>query len=133
MNTMYLSVAGCFLLGSCGYVLFHFWLRPILQYRSIKHQVILDIAAYLNSISDEIEGVFISSSTSEKITTMRRHAAALTECYRGALPEWYRMLLSSRGESPEDAAKHLFGLSNTRNYEHAKNRVGKIRHTLKIG
>ncbi|MFZ5569989.1 MAG: hypothetical protein ACOZF0_06270 [Thermodesulfobacteriota bacterium] len=133
MNTLYLSVAGCFLLGSGGYVLFHFWLRPIWRYRSIKHQVVRDIAAYLNSISDEIEGVFVSTSANEKIAAIRHHAAALTDCYREALPDWYRVLLNSRGESPEDAAKHLFGLSNTRNYEHARSRVGKIRHTLKIG
>ncbi len=133
MNVMYASIAAGFLLGSGGYILFHFWLRPILKYRSIKHRVVKDITAYLNSIHAEVEGVFLSNTAIEKVTSMRRHATALTDCYQGALPEWYRLLLNSRGESPVDAAKHLLGLSNTRDYEHAKNRISKIKHTLKIG
>lgn len=132
MNMVYVFAAGSFVLGAFGYVIFYFWLRPIIRYRSVKRHIITDMTTFLNTIYNENEDPAAETGIQKRIEAVRRHSVALTDCYDTALPDWYRLLLQSRGESPLDAAKHLLGLSNTRNYEHAKNRIDKIRQTLNI-
>ena len=132
MNNMVISAAASFLLGAFFYILYRFWVRPIFQYRSIKKKVIQGLTSYLNSISPDEDNTPPPDTQNGKIEVMRKHAVELTDCYQMALPDWYRLLLQSRGESPENAAKHLLVLSNTRNYDHAQNRMEKIKDSLKI-
>ncbi len=121
-----------FLCGSFGYIILIFWVRPIWNYKKIKKMVIQDLTDYLNSINEEDEGESIYGTITHNAENLRRHSVDLTECFYGSLPAWYKILLQSRGESIEDASKHLMGLSNTRNYDHAKNRMEKIRQSLKV-
>jgi hypothetical protein len=62
----------------------------------------------------------------------RQNSVELSASYNGNLPNWYKILLNSRGESPIDASKHLMILSNTSNYDHAEKHIEKIKNYLGI-
>lgn len=132
MNMMVISAAASFLLGAFCYILFRFWVRPIFHYRSLKKKAIEGLTAYLNAISLNEESPAPVNEKNSKAEEMRHHAVALTDCWQLSLPDWYRLLLQSRGESPENAAKHLLVLANTRNYEHAQHRMEKIKKELNV-
>ena len=132
MNISTIAIAVSFVVGFLGYIIIRFWIIPIFKYRKLKNQVINDMTHYLNSINQEDEGESIYGEINNISKSMCKNASDLTDCFHYTLPEWYKMLLNSRGESPEDATKHVMGLSNTRNYDHAQNRLEKIRQSLKI-
>jgi len=46
------------------------------------------------------------------------------------LPAWYKWWLHRRGQSPEKAARHLIGYSNTTDFDHAEKREAAIRKAL---
>ncbi|MBW1899340.1 MAG: hypothetical protein JRI61_09805 [Deltaproteobacteria bacterium] len=131
MTSLILSVIACFFLGSFGYVIVQFWARPIFKYRSIRKRVIQNLADYLNSFDQEDKGENFHGIINRRAEEMRRYTLELTECFNSSLPVWYKMLLRGRGEFPEEIASHLMVLSNTRNYNHARNRMEKIRQVFK--
>ncbi|MDL1963543.1 MAG: hypothetical protein LWW98_04230, partial [Deltaproteobacteria bacterium] len=62
----------------------------------------------------------------------RQSSVELSASYNENLPNWYKMFLDSRGESPIDASKHLIILSNTSNYDHMEKHIEEIKNYLKI-
>jgi hypothetical protein len=131
MTSLMIAVIACLFLGAFGYVIVQFWILPIIKYRSIRKRVIQNLADYLNSFNQEDEGENFHGVINRKAEEMRRHNLDLTECFNSSLPAWYKMLLRSRGEFPEKIANHLMALSNTRDYNHARNRMEKIRQVFK--
>ncbi|MFO7558335.1 MAG: hypothetical protein R6X10_05860 [Desulfobacterales bacterium] len=131
MTSLTISVIACFFLGSFGYVIVRFWVRPILKYRSVRKRVIQNLADYLNSFDQEDEGENFHGAINRKAEEIRRNTLDLKEYFNNSLPAWYKMLLRSRGEFPEGIANHLIALSNTRDYNHARNRMEKIRQIFK--
>ena len=119
-SPMGLGVAVGFVAGSFGYILARFWFRPLLAYLSIKRKV----AAALTGADREkrLPGA----------EDLRRWAAALTDCYHDTLPQWYKLALANREESPEEAARHLMALAGVKKTEQAAGRIKKIRFYLKI-
>ena len=67
-----------------------------------------------------------------KIVSFKKHAFELSECFDHMLPEWYKLVLTKRKESPKDASKHLLALYNTTNFDHASARINMIKLTLRI-
>ena len=132
MTQMMIGIGASFFIGSFGYIIVQFWVRPIFKYRKLKKLIILDVTGYINSIPPESESGGIHDQNKDGIGKMRRHSSDLTQCVNDVLPHWYKLLLNSRGEIPEDASKHLMILSNTYKYDHAQNRIEKIRRALKI-
>jgi len=132
MTNMMMGIIASFFIGSFGYIIVQFGVRPIYKYRKLKKLIIRDVTGYINSIPPEGESGGIHTQNADKVRRMRAHSADLTECINDVLPHWYKLLLNSRGEAPEDASKHLMILSNTYKYDHAQNRVEKIRRSLRI-
>ncbi len=120
-----IPMAICFFIGSFGYILYFFWLRPVLRYRAEKRRIASELKSFIHREEAGKKG----KSRSE---TFNRCAGSLTMCFNDQLPDWYRLLITRRGESPLDASKHLTALSNTKDREHAARRVEKIKQALNL-
>ena len=132
MEPIYFVAIISFVSGSLGYIILQFWIRPILGYRKIKNKVALTIKFYYKSKNNKDIGEKIKSQMKEWSKTNRQNSVELSESYNENLPNWYKMFLDSRGESPIDASKHLMILSNTNNYEHAEKHIEGIKNYLKM-
>ena len=132
MEPIYFVAIISFVLGSLGYIIIQFWIRPILGYRKIKNKVALTIKYYYNSKNNEDIGEKIKSQIKEWNKANKENSVELSASYNENLPNWYKMLLDSRGESPIDASKHLMTLSNIRNYDHMEKHMKEIKNYLKI-
>ncbi len=132
MEPIYFVVIISFITGSLGYIIIQFWIRPISGYRKIKNKVALTIKYYYNSKNNEDIGEKIKSQMKEWSKANRQNSVELSASYNENLPNWYKMLLDSRGESPIDASRHLMVLSNIRNYDHAEKHIEGIKKYLKI-
>lgn len=129
---VYTAAALSFILGVMGYIIIRFWLLPILRYRKTKGRIALDLKSYLNTVPDGVKHENLQDGMRERMKANRVASAELSSAYTNDLPSWFKILLKSRGESPIDASQHLMVLSNTRNPEHAKKRVEKIKECLRI-
>ena len=125
MNPLIIVAAISFFVGMFGYVLFVFWLRPVAGYSKVKRQLAKDLNA---------ANTLVNSKPALKTGTAnwKKHAAAVIRMYDERLPDWYKLTLDRRGESPTDAAKHLLSLANTQNPQHAAKRMAEIKACLKI-
>ncbi len=132
MEPIYFVAIISFISGSFGYIILQFWVRPILGYRKIKNKVALTIKYYYKSKDDKDIGEKIKSQMKEWSKANRQNSVELSASYNENLPNWYKMLLDSRGESPIDASRHLMALSNIRNYDHAEKHIEGIKKYLKI-
>jgi hypothetical protein len=132
MEPIYFVAIISFISGSFGYIILQFWIRPILGYRKIKNKVALTIKYYYKSKDDKDIGEKIKSQMKEWSKANRQNSVELSASYNENLPNWYKMLLDSRGESPIDASRHLMVLSNIRNYDHAEKHIEGIKKYLKI-
>ena len=132
MEPIYFVAIISFVLGSLGYIILQFWIRPILGYRKIKNKVALTVRDYYKSKNNKDIGEKIKSQMKEWSKANRQNSVELSASYNENLPNWYKMLLDSRGESPIDASKHLMILSNTSNYDHAEKHMKEIKNYLKI-
>jgi hypothetical protein len=131
MEPIYIYALSCFLLGAFGYVIYQFWLRPILKYRRLKKNASTAIASYLDTINGSDKEMADNGDAIEnKIKTIRGLSVDLGTCFREDLPQWYQLLLKRREESPVDASQHMMVLSNTREYSHARNRAVRISQLL---
>ena len=131
MNPIILLVAGLsFFVGMFGYVLIYFWLRPVIGYRKVKHRLVKD----LNAITYPEEGQpqVPEQDLKTRKAVLKKHASAVTAVYEERLPDWYKLTLTRRGESPMDAAKHLMALANIQNPQHAAKRIAQIKASLQI-
>jgi hypothetical protein len=132
MKPIYFVAIISFVLGSLGYIILQFWIRPILGYQRMKHKVALNIKYYYRAKNNEDIGEKIKSQMKDWVKANRQNSVELSASYNENLPNWYKMLLDSRGESPIDASKHLMILSNTSNYDHAEKHIEGIKNYLKI-
>ena len=132
METIYLGAITGFILGTFGYTIVQFVIRPIFRYKKIKRKTVSDLNTYLNVVYNENEDPVIHERIDECANDIRQRSSELTDCYEDILPTWYKLLLKRRGESPIDASKHLTVLANTKNYKHAQDRTEKIQQTLRF-
>jgi hypothetical protein len=128
MNTIIMAAVISFGLGAAGYIIIRFWVMPIGRYQRVKDQIVGSIRQYEILLSQEKS----FQLTQEQSEICRKQAIALTDAYYDDLPPWYRMVLTNRKESPDDASKDLQTLSNIREAEHARNRIQKIKIHLHL-
>lgn len=117
--------------GAAGYLLVTFWVRPILRYRDLKHQLVVDLIYYANAVSPDGMSEFIQEHHNNRVLALRKHSAEFVACYLN-LPLWYQGWLDIDKEEPMNAATHLMGLSNTGAFDTAAWRVRKIEEFLRI-
>ncbi|MBW1893213.1 MAG: hypothetical protein JRF40_01360 [Deltaproteobacteria bacterium] len=133
MEPIYIAALSCFLLSAFGYVIYQFWIRPVLKYRWLKKNASVNIVSYLDTINGDYEAdeaMADNDAAENKIKIVRKLSGDLNDCFNEELPQWYKLLLQRREESPVDASKHMMVLSNTRDYSHARNRAEKISRLL---
>ena len=117
--------------GAVGYVFATFYIRPILRYCDLKHQLIVDLIVYANAVNPEGYNDFIKEHHEKRVIALRTHSAEFLACYED-LPKIFKKLLNCRNEDPGNAADNLMVLSNTTDYEDAHKQVDKIKKHLNI-
>jgi hypothetical protein len=131
MNPLTIALAALsFFIGMFGYVLTYYWLRPVIGYRKVKNRLAKDMMVSekdLKKKSTQADNVLSAFKPKWKA-----HAAALTAVYEERLPDWYKLTLSRRGESPTEAAKHLMALVNIKDPRHAAKRMAAIKTSMKL-
>jgi len=132
MESIYFVAIISFVAGAFGYIIIQFWIRPISGYRKIKNKVELTLKYYSKSKDNDFIDKKIKSQMKKWNKENKQSSVELSASYNENLPNWYKMFLDSRGESPIDASKHLMILSNTSNYDHMEKHIEEIKNYLKI-
>ena len=114
------GIAVGLVMGSFGYILVRFGLRPVVAYRRLKGRLadLLDAATTDQALSDEARG------------SIRRAAMELKDLLDEILPVWYTLALHKRGERPQDAVRHLQALANCREPSAIAQRAAAARECL---
>lgn len=109
-------------MGSFGYVLARFGIRPLLRYHRLKHGLagLLDRLAKTKAISSEVRD------------TLQRTAVELQDMVDEVLPRWYIIALHKREERPRDAVRHLQTLANCREPGAIRRRITAVQNCLRL-
>jgi len=115
--------------GAVGYWCSTFVMQPILRFRDVKNQILMDFIYYAqvvnaDGLNEEMKALF-----RERILANRKKSAQLSASAID-LPRWYLSYLKRRGVVPLEAAQHLIGYSNTTDHEQAHKVQGAIRRKL---
>ena len=129
MDEKLLSVLIGVAAGAVGYWFTTFWMKPILQYRELRSKILVDLIFYAQVINAEGLNERMQKLHGERIESNRRSSAELVACVL-ELPVWYKYSLRLKGQSPEQAATHLLGFSNTTEYAAATECVERIKVAL---
>ncbi len=129
MEPIYIVAIISFLLGASGFVIARYWIYPIYQYHKLKHQIAADLRFFEEKENYDPGRASVLKSSADML---RKRAPALTSCHDYDLPNWYRIALASRKESPVEAARDISTLANTKEWAHAEKRVRKIRANLRL-
>ena len=125
--TMFVGIAS----GAVGYWLTTFWMKPILRFRELRSNILIDLVFYAQVVSADGLNDRMKKLHEERIESNRRHSAELTACLI-ELPVWYQFWLRKKGYMLERVAQDLIGFSNTKEYEAANKRVERIKAALCI-
>ena len=115
--------------GAIGYWFTTFSMQPILRFRDVRNQVLMDFIYYAqvinaDGLNDEMQELFRERGLANRKTSAQLSAAVLD------LPCWYLRYLKCKSLAPEVAAKHLIGYSNTTDYDQAHKIEDAIRRRL---
>jgi len=125
--TMFVGIAS----GAVGYWIATFWMKPILRYRELRSNILINLIFYAQVVNADGLNDRMKKLYEERIESNRRHSAELTACII-ELPSWYKFWLRRKGYMLERAAQDLIGFSNTTEYEVATKRVDRIKAALCI-
>ena len=115
--------------GAFGYWFTTFNMQPILRYRDIRNQILMDFIYYAQVVNAEALNDDMQALYRERILANRRTSAQLSAAIQ-ELPIWYMAYLRKKGYRPEQAARHLIGFSNTTEYNEADKKENAIRKHL---
>lgn len=107
-------------MGSFGYVLARFGIRPMLGYRRLKH----NLAGLLDTL------IKTQAISAEARDTLRRTAVDLQKMVDEMLPHWYILSLHKKEERPADAVRHLQTLANCREPAAIRQRATAVQNCL---
>jgi len=115
--------------GALGYWFTTFSMQPILRFRDLRNQILMDFIYYAQVINakdlnDEMQALY-----RQRVLANRCASAQLSAAIQD-LPQWYLAFLKHKGQRPEEAAHHLIGYSNTTDYEEAHKKEAAIRRKL---
>ena len=115
--------------GALGYWFTTFSMQPILRFRDIRNQVLMDFIYYAQVINAEGLNEEMQTLYRQRILANRRSSAQLSAAIQD-LPQWYLSFLRRKGHRPEEAGRHLIGYSNNTDYEIAYKLEDAIRRKL---
>lgn len=110
------------IMGSFGYVLVRFGLRPLMAYRQLKRRLkgIVDTAAREKALSEDAR------------EALRHSAVKLQDLLDDVLPVWYKLALKRREERPEEAVRHMQTLANCREQAAIRQRADAVQQSLRL-
>jgi len=129
MNVGLLSAIIGILAGAFGYWFATFNMQPILRFRNIRNQILMDFIYYAQVINAEKLNDDMKALYKERVLANRRSSAQLSAAIQ-ELPVWYLGYLRQKGYRPEEAARHLIGFSNTTEYDAADKKETQSEDTL---
>jgi len=129
MNVGLLSAIIGILAGAFGYWFATFNMQPILRFRNIRNQILMDFIYYAQVINAEKLNDDMKALYKERVLANRRSSAQLSAAIQ-ELPVWYLGYLRQKGYRPEEAARHLIGFSNTTEYDAADKKKTQSEDTL---
>ncbi|MCK9396797.1 MAG: hypothetical protein M0Q44_14545 [Methylobacter sp.] len=130
MDDKLLAVIIGFVLGAIGYWFTTFQMQPILKYRDIRNQILVDFIYFAQVVNAEGYNDEMKKLFRERILANRKASAQLSAAVQ-ELPYWYLLYLKLKGQDPEAAARnHLIGYSNTTDYDQADKVENFIRRKL---
>ena len=117
------GIAVGLVMGSFGYVLVRFGLRPVLAYRDLKCRLA------------KIVGPAVSAKalTDDARDGLRRAAMELQDLLDEVLPVWYTLALKKKGEKPHVAIGHLQALANCQTPDAIRQRAAAVQQSLRLG
>ena len=115
--------------GAFGYWFTTFYMQPILRFRNLRNQVLMDFIYYAQVVNAKNLNAKMQGLYQERILANRRASAQLSAAIQD-LPFWYLLYLKQRGFDPQKAANHLIGYSNITDYEEAHKLEDAIRKKL---
>jgi hypothetical protein len=116
------GIAVGLVMGSFGYVLVRFGIRPVLAYRRLK-QCLADL---VNTAATE------KSLTNDARDALGRMAMELQDLLDEVLPVWYTLALQKRDEQPRDAIRHLQALVNCKEPGAIRQRAAAVQQSLRL-
>ncbi|MBI5894528.1 MAG: hypothetical protein HZB24_00430 [Desulfobacterales bacterium] len=103
MDPIYWAALLSFIAGVCGYIIARFWIMPIGRYRRTKQQLLRELQSYLQTLPAE-ESIRLKPGTdTPHLLQIRQLGLKLVEVHNLELPYWYRLVLVTRKESPQEA------------------------------
>jgi hypothetical protein len=127
-STLWAMLIGL-VVGAFGYWFTTFNMQPILRFRNLRNQVLMDFIYYAQVVNAKNLNNKMQQLYQERILANRRASAQLSAATQD-LPFWYLLYLKHRGIAPQKAANHLIGYSNTTDYEEAHKLEDAIRKKL---
>ncbi len=109
-------------MGSFGYVLFRYAWRPVHRYRRLKGQI--------RAIVDPERENALDAAARDRL---RQLAVELQELTSGEWPQWLRLSLARRGETPEETVRQIQSLVNCRDRAALKKRAAAVWRSLGLG
>jgi hypothetical protein len=115
--------------GALGYWFATFCMQPILRYRDIRNNILMDFIYFAQVINAEGLNDEMKKLHRERVLSNRKTSAQLTAAIQD-LPKWYLKFLKWKKYNPNEAANHLIGYSNTTEYEMSHKLEAAIRKRL---
>ena len=116
------GIAVGLIMGSFGYVLVRFGLRPVITYRRLKRR----LSTFVHTAARE------ETLTDDARENLQRSAMELQDLLDEMLPIWYAMTLKKRGEHPAEAVPHLQALANCREPSAISRRASAVIQSLRL-
>lgn len=130
MDSIFLPLILSFISGALGYIIVRFWIIPITRYRRTREALLSELKRFDRKLSH-------GHSTDQRLPgkkhlkDIRQLNKRLVEIHTLEVPHWYRLLLMTRGESPESASAAIEHLQSISDVSEARQRLDEIGRHLR--
>ncbi len=130
--SLLIAIVASFVVGMIGYIIVWFWIKPIVRYHTTKRRIFRSLSNYMDACTKmgEIEKKKVGQKLNPLLKEARKRAMRLTNCYNDEIPYWYRLLLDSRQESPNEALRLITHLSKLDNLDRIRTQIDKTKSKL---
>lgn len=130
MDSLYWAALLSFITGAFGYIIARFWIVPIGRYRRTKQQLLRELRNYDRALPGEENARLKSAKDNPHLLEARQLGLRLVEVHNLELPYWYRLVLVTRKESPQDAFDPIQRLEHMPSVRQARQCIERIEHHL---
>ena len=130
MDPLYWAALLSFIAGVFGYIIARFWIVPIGRYRRTKKQLHQELAVYRRSLPADDNSRLKPGTDNPHLLQIRQLGLKLVEVHDFDLPYWYRLVLVTRKESPQEAFDPIQRLANMPSVHQASQCIERINQHL---